>query len=368
MPTSLVSLNICGLSKLETNTWKREWILGHDIIALQETLHLPHSLGFEGFTVIDEPARLQKGNGPGRRSGGIALLFANTWLGTASVEVIYRDWFLVAARVLPAEGEPLLIVNVYTPLHCDDCPPHLDAVIKSRIDGITTQFPGDRTILCGDWNGDLFRLNPGYDRKFLKIDVALQALSFKRFPRTRRPYTFRQAASKSTIDYVYTRGLDVEREEVTKVYITNHRPLRVLFNDTVIPSTLHMEQGLGKAYPRSSRSLDNIEKEITGLSLMKDPFSGSPEEHYAELSNLFEKYLKRPPRRPRQQGWESKLSPADLAELEDLRTNVDDLEEEYERTDLPATLESLRISKIRLTRRTAALQRQVADSLIRVGL
>jgi hypothetical protein len=47
---------------------------------------MPHSLGFEGFTVIDEPARearTQHAHRPGRRSGGIALLFANTWLGTA---------------------------------------------------------------------------------------------------------------------------------------------------------------------------------------------------------------------------------------------------------------------------------------------
>jgi hypothetical protein len=47
---------------------------------------MPHSLGFEGFTVIDEPAReahTQHAHRPGRRSGGIALLFANTWLGMA---------------------------------------------------------------------------------------------------------------------------------------------------------------------------------------------------------------------------------------------------------------------------------------------
>jgi hypothetical protein len=73
MTTSLVSLNICGLSKLEIYTNSRVWILGHDIVALQETLHTPHTLGFERFTVIDEPAREHKG-GPSQRRDRVTPL------------------------------------------------------------------------------------------------------------------------------------------------------------------------------------------------------------------------------------------------------------------------------------------------------
>jgi exonuclease III len=162
MTTSLVSLNICGLSKLAINTSSREWLLSHDIVALQETLHLPQTLGFEGFSIVDEPAKEPQSSGPCyKRSGGIAILFANTWLGTAKLEVVFRDWSTLAVRVIPQDGKALLVVNVYVPLHSAGRPDHLDAVIKSRIDALTTQYANDATILCGDWNGDIFRLNQG---------------------------------------------------------------------------------------------------------------------------------------------------------------------------------------------------------------
>lgn len=168
--TSLVSLNICGLSKLAINTTSREWLLDHDIIALQETLHLPQTLGFEGFSVVDEPAKECQGPGPCfKRSGGIALLFANKWLGTAKIEVVFRDWSTLAVRVIPQEGNTLLIVNVYVPLHSSGRPDHLDAVIQSRLDSLTAEYAGDSVILCGDWNGDIFRLNKGVYHSWIHV-------------------------------------------------------------------------------------------------------------------------------------------------------------------------------------------------------
>jgi exonuclease III len=162
MITSLVSLNICGLSKLAINTTSREWLLDHDIIPLQETLHLPQTLGFEGFSIIDEPAKEYQGPGPCfKRSGGLAILFGNKWLGTAKIEVVFCDWSTLAVRVMPQIGNALLVVNVYVPLHSSGRPDHLDAVIQSTLDSLTAQYAGDSIILCGDWNGDIFRLNQG---------------------------------------------------------------------------------------------------------------------------------------------------------------------------------------------------------------
>jgi exonuclease III len=162
MVSSLVSLNICGLSKLVTNTSSREWLLSHDIVALQETLHLPLTLGFEGFSIVDEPAKEYQGSGPNlRRSGGLAFLFSNRWLGTAKLDVVFRDWSTLAVRIIPENTTALLLVNVYVPQHSSDRPDHLDAVIQSRLELIISQFPGDDTLLCGDWNGDIFRLNQG---------------------------------------------------------------------------------------------------------------------------------------------------------------------------------------------------------------
>jgi hypothetical protein len=266
---SLVSYNICGLSKLEYNSNSREWLLGHDIVALQETLHLPHSLGFEGFTVVDEPARVQVGNGPGRRSGGIALLFSNEWLGSAKLEILLRDWYLLAVKVWFSEVHSVLIVNVYVPLHCTDCPPHIDAVIRSRIETLLTQYASDKVILCGDWNGDLFCLNSGFDRKFLKIDAAFRDAGFSRYPIRRQPYTFRQKARRSTIDYIYHRGVTVTNEAVARIFLTNHRPIRITFASSAVNADLQLDPALGRAYPRSPRSLDSIESSIRELSLMK---------------------------------------------------------------------------------------------------
>jgi hypothetical protein len=267
--TTLVSLNICGLNKLEFNTKTREWLLNHNVIALQETLHLRHTLGFDGFTIVDEPAREHLGEGAGRRSGGIALLFCNKWLGSAKIEVLVRDWYLLAVKIWFSDVSSLLIVNVYVPLHCKDCPPHIDSVIRSRIETLASQYASDKVILCGDWNGDLFRLNPGFDRKFLKIDAGLREAGFSRFPRQRTPYTFRQAARRSTIDYIYHRGIVVTEEVVARIFLTNHRPVRVKFESTLTNIDLHLESALGRAYPRSPRSLDHVEDEIRNLPLMK---------------------------------------------------------------------------------------------------
>jgi hypothetical protein len=103
-----------------------------------------------------------------------------------------------------------------------------------------------------------------------------------------------------------------------------------------------------------------------GIYLYQDPFSGAPDAHYAELSQLFEKYLKRPVRRARKTGWEAKLSVTEATDLQSLRTCVDDLEEEYERISSISTLESLQTARVDLIRRTAFLQRRVADQLIQV--
>jgi hypothetical protein len=100
--------------------------------------------------------------------------------------------------------------------------------------------------------------------------------------------------------------------------------------------------------------------------LFKNPFTGTPEEHYHDLSSLFERHLKRPPRRPRRLGWESKLAHTDAADLLALRSTVDHLEEEYERSSTEITYESLITAKVKLVRRTAVLQRQVAEILLAV--
>ncbi len=266
---SLVSYNLCGLNKLKFNSNSREWLLGHDVVALQETLHLPHALGFQDFTIVDEPARIQAGNGPGRRSGGIAFLFSNEWLGSAKIEVLLRDWYLLAVKVWFSDAYSILLVNVYVPLHCSDCPPHIESVIRSRIETLVTEYASDKVILCGDWNGDLFRLNAGFDRKFLKIDEAFRDAGFSRFPLKRQPYTFRQKSRRSTIDYIYHRGVTVSSSAVGRIYITNHRPISITFQTCMVSHDLQLAPALGRAYPRSSKSLDNIESGICELSLMK---------------------------------------------------------------------------------------------------
>jgi hypothetical protein len=103
----------------------------------------------------------------------------------------------------------------------------------------------------------------------LKIDNALQAVGFTRFPRVRCPFTFRQGARKSTIDYVYTRGLQIENEEVAKIYMTNHRPLRVRFRSVASNPDLQLDSAFGRAYPRSKTSLDQFEKGVAHLPLME---------------------------------------------------------------------------------------------------
>ncbi len=103
----------------------------------------------------------------------------------------------------------------------------------------------------------------------LKIDNALRAAGFSRFPLTREPFTFRQGARKSTIDYIFTRGLKIVAEVVTQVFITNHRPLRITFQDTIPATSTQLQSALGRAYPRSATALAKLESDISQLALMK---------------------------------------------------------------------------------------------------
>ncbi len=57
-----------------------------------------------------------------------------------------------------------------------------------------------------------------------------------------------------------------------------------------------------------------------------------------------------------------------MVELNGLRAEVDELEEEYERAGNDLILERLTTARIRLMRRTATLHREVADILIDVGV
>jgi hypothetical protein len=56
---------------------------------------------------------------------------------------------------------------------------------------------------------------------------------------------------------------------VARIFITNHRPLRITFRTSSMTPDLLLEQSYGRAYPRSSKSLGKIEDGIRDLSLMK---------------------------------------------------------------------------------------------------
>ena len=130
---------MCGLSELATDLNAFTWLTESDILLVEESLHSGVPDLFKGYTVAEEyPARITGG----RPSGGLLLLIANRWLGSATIIPLERERFLLAVRVLFGSVS-FVISAIYVPVHSDDCPEHVEAMIETHLTSLASRFPGD---------------------------------------------------------------------------------------------------------------------------------------------------------------------------------------------------------------------------------
>jgi hypothetical protein len=137
-----VSWNICGLRKLVRHQCVFSWLLGLQVIFLQESLQVTRTVNFPGFARFDVPAVVT----PRRASGGLVTLISKSWLGNGVAEELVTESFLQIVRV-SWSGIGVLLCNVYVPIHSEGCPLDIFTVIASKVSAVTSLYPSDATIL-----------------------------------------------------------------------------------------------------------------------------------------------------------------------------------------------------------------------------
>ncbi len=83
----------------------------------------------------------------------------------------------------------------------------------------------------GDWNGHLVdpRQYSWVDSELCRVAKSLKDSGYSYFPTSNDIPTYRSAGTKSVIDYVFSRNLDVVSSEIAKVYVAQHRPIVLTF-------------------------------------------------------------------------------------------------------------------------------------------
>ncbi len=127
-----VSWNICGLRKLIRHQSIFSWLLGLQVIFLQESLQVTRTVQFPGFARFDVPAVVT----PRRASGGLVTLISKSWLGNGVAEELVSESFQQIVRVL-WHGIGVLLCNVYVPIHSEGCPLDVFATIASKVNSVS---------------------------------------------------------------------------------------------------------------------------------------------------------------------------------------------------------------------------------------
>ncbi len=252
MDISLVSWNLCGLGKLSRWPDSASWLCDHDVIFIQESLQVTKTFHFEDSTRFDFPA-VHTGGVRGAR-GGLIISLRNRRFGNSKVSVLVEEEYALAILIsFPASDTQLLLVNVYVPVHTTGFDAGIVTEIQNLLELLASTHPLASIVIAGtqclffsvcifssifvrtidsssnpphllsihfpgDFNGHLFAQTgrSPVDINAQALDVALKQGGFHRFPMTEEPFTFRGAASFSTIDYVYSRGVQVGEFSVAR--------------------------------------------------------------------------------------------------------------------------------------------------------
>lgn len=103
------------------------------------------------------------------------------------------------------------------------------AELQTTVEATRTSFPSDQVVIAGDFNAHLFGdASSLFDRSFTTLDTTFRFEGWLRFPATATT-TYRQGSRASTIDYIFSMGLESPGFQVEKKFIALHRPLSFIF-------------------------------------------------------------------------------------------------------------------------------------------
>jgi exonuclease III len=170
--TEFLSWNICGLQKLARFPSVFATILATHVVFLQETLQVSSTFNFPGFTRFDVPAI----ESPGRSSGGLATLLANSVFSAASFEVLVAEPFLQLIAVTSPNTAAALFANIYIPRFSRGTSPQVYSdVLEHLVTAIEVTQPSI-CIIAGDWNAHPHAPTSPFDRAFLQVESVLSEL------------------------------------------------------------------------------------------------------------------------------------------------------------------------------------------------
>jgi hypothetical protein len=145
MALSVVSWNLCGLEKLVRYPLTSDWLQGHDIILIQESLQTTQTYHFNDSTRIDFPATFTAG----RAKGGLIVSLRNSSFGSSRVSVLINEEHMLAVDVTTANFH-LIVVNVYVPVFSKGFTAGIYETVHSQIELLTLQHPTASIIVAGE--------------------------------------------------------------------------------------------------------------------------------------------------------------------------------------------------------------------------
>lgn len=113
-------------------------------------------------------------------------------------------------------------------------------------------------------------MSTGNDKRFFLLSRTLLGLGFVRYPSENdRRITYRHGEETSTLDYFFVRGVKINEFEVGRFFLTQHRPLHLVFEvENLSSSDFEMSHALGKAYIRSPTAFVKLIEAFDDLPLL----------------------------------------------------------------------------------------------------
>lgn len=229
MPSlSLLTWNVNGSKNVSSVPHALKFVLGHDIVFLQETFELPGGRDFRphGYLSFANEA-VHTG---GRPSGGLSVLIKLELVKGAITKLPSPAPWILAVRWAEPGQKPVILVNVYVARFSTNLGPFSAATLDSYLADLRSSYLDHSFIFAGDFNADPYRARSSPDeREILATISSLSSDGFSIFPHSRIP-TFSDRGHGSTIDFILcSSDISTSASKVGSPFACQHHPLTTFF-------------------------------------------------------------------------------------------------------------------------------------------
>lgn len=221
---SFLTWNVNGSKNISQVPHALKFVLGHDVIFLQETFELPGGVNFrpKGFIAFSNDAVATGG----RPSGGLATLIRLDLVKGAITKLPSPEPWLLALRWSEPGQKPLILINIYVARFSSNLGLFSASTLENFLADLRSSFADHSFIVAGDFNADPYRDRPSaVERDVLNILVGLSNDGFSMFPRSRIP-TFSDRGRASTIDFIVSSpDLTTSSSRVGSPFASQHHPI-----------------------------------------------------------------------------------------------------------------------------------------------